>query len=142
MATCLQLRLDLVVRPTGDNTTSPDFRVTSRPTTLWAFNWWNWASVGPFVRTVPWNSRRVQVAEDDVRMYQRVVAFETPAAGEGEAEGRPPALDHGGRQADRGLDQVLRGVQHDSRHGGPRAQAVGRLLVRGLGRRQRIQREQ
>ena len=39
--------------------------------------------MGPFVRTVPWNSWRVQVAEDDVRMYQRVVAFETPAAGEG-----------------------------------------------------------
>ena len=44
------------------------------------FNYWNWNSVAPFVKTVPWNSLRLNVMEDTQRVHQRVVAFETPAA--------------------------------------------------------------
>ena len=42
------------------------------------YNYWNWNSVAPFVKTVPWNSRRLNVMEDAQRVHQRVVAFETP----------------------------------------------------------------
>jgi hypothetical protein len=38
-------------------------------------NYWTWSSVAPFVKTVPWNSVRLGVLEDDVRMLQRVVAY-------------------------------------------------------------------
>ena len=46
-----------------------------------ALNYWTWNSVAPFTKTVPWNSLRRNVLEDVQRTYQRVVAFETPAAG-------------------------------------------------------------
>ena len=46
----------------------------------WVYNYWNWASVAPFTKTVPWNSLRRNVMEDTQRVHQRVVAFETPAA--------------------------------------------------------------
>lgn len=47
------------------------------------YNYWNWNSVSPFIKTVPWNSRRRNVMEDTQREYQRVVAFETPKTGLG-----------------------------------------------------------
>eukprot|EP00037_Helgoeca_nana_P007443 m.67860 g.67860 ORF g.67860 m.67860 type:complete len:611 (+) comp18257_c0_seq1:15-1847(+) len=47
------------------------------------YNWWNWNSVAPFIKTVPWNSMRLNVMEDTQRVYQRVVAFSTPASGSG-----------------------------------------------------------
>ena len=53
-------------------------------------NYWTWNSVAPFTKTVPWNSLRRNVLEDVQRMYQRVVAFETPAAG----VERGPVLGH------------------------------------------------
>lgn len=68
-------------RPTGDNSTSPNF--PGLKPNHWTYNWWTWNSVAPFVKTVPWNSVRRDVAEDVTRPLQRVVAFETPAAGEG-----------------------------------------------------------
>eukprot|EP00937_MAST-01D_sp_MAST-1D-sp2_P003165 g3165.t1 len=68
-------------RSTGDNSTSPNLP-NLRPN-HWSFNWYNWNSVAPFVKTVPWNSVRRDVAEDAVRSLQRVVAFETPSTGEG-----------------------------------------------------------
>ena len=43
-------------------------------------NYWNWNSVAPFIKNVPWNSPRRHVVEDVQRVHQRVVAFETPAA--------------------------------------------------------------
>ena len=49
-----------------------------------AYNYWNWAAVAPFIKTVPWNSVRLGVDEAPVaRMRQRVVAFETPEVGRG-----------------------------------------------------------
>ena len=45
------------------------------------YNYWNWNSVAPFTKTLPWNSLRRNVMEDTQRVYQRVVAFETPAEG-------------------------------------------------------------
>jgi hypothetical protein len=68
-------------RSTGDNSTSPDF--PDLKPNHFTYNWWTWNSVAPFVKTVPWNSWRLDVAEDKMRVYQRVVAFETPAAGLG-----------------------------------------------------------
>lgn len=68
-------------RSTGDNTTSPNF--PSLKPNHWSYNWYNWNSVAPFIKTVPWNSVRRDVVEDVTRPLQRVVAFETPAAGEG-----------------------------------------------------------
>eukprot|EP00040_Diaphanoeca_grandis_P035078 m.219572 g.219572 ORF g.219572 m.219572 type:complete len:675 (+) comp33296_c2_seq5:61-2085(+) len=47
------------------------------------YNYWNWNSVAPFVKTVPWNSIRLNVMEDTQRIYQRVVAFQTPQSGLG-----------------------------------------------------------
>ena len=46
--------------------------------------------MAPFTKTVPWNSLRRNVMEDVQRTYQRVVAFETPAAG----VDRGPVLAH------------------------------------------------
>merc|ERR1712166_1114076 len=68
-------------RSTGDNSTSPDF--PELKPNHFTYNWWNWNAVAPFVKTVPWNSIRLNVQEDNMRMQQRVVAFETPAAGLG-----------------------------------------------------------
>jgi len=68
-------------RPTGDNSTSPNF--PDLKSNHWAYNWWNWNSVAPFVKTVPWNSIRLDVKEDVTRMEQRVVAFQTPEMGRG-----------------------------------------------------------
>ena len=68
-------------RSTGDNSTSPNF--PDLEPNHWSYNWWNWNSVAPFVKTVPWNSVRRDVAEDVTRPLQRVVAFETPATGSG-----------------------------------------------------------
>jgi hypothetical protein len=44
------------------------------------YNYWNWPSVAPFVKTIPWNSVRRNVMEDVQRMHQRVAAFETAPA--------------------------------------------------------------
>ena len=64
-------------RPTGSNASSafPALRVQH-----WTPNYWNWNSVAPFTKTVPWNSWRLNVMEDRQRVHQRVVAFETPGA--------------------------------------------------------------
>lgn len=62
-------------RTTGSNA-SPEF-----PELLpnhFTYNYWTWNSVAPFIKTVPWNSRRRNVMEDVQRPYQRIVAFETP----------------------------------------------------------------
>jgi hypothetical protein len=45
------------------------------------YNYWNWNSVAPFTKTLPWNSVRRNVMEDTQRVHQRVVAFETPEIG-------------------------------------------------------------
>ena len=62
-------------RSTGSNASSvfPDLKEQH-----WTYNYWNWNSVAPFTKTVPWNSRRLNVMEDRQRVHQRVVAFETP----------------------------------------------------------------
>jgi len=69
-------------RSTGDNSTSPNFPDDLKQNHF-AYNWWNWNSVAPFIKTVPWNSIRLDVAEDVTRLRQRVVAFQTPAVGQG-----------------------------------------------------------
>lgn len=45
------------------------------------YNYWNWNSVAPFTKTLPWNSVRRNVMEDTQRVHQRIVAFETPRSG-------------------------------------------------------------
>jgi hypothetical protein len=47
----------------------------------WEYNFWNWNTVAPFTKTLPWNSIRRNVMEDTQRLHQRVVAFETPEIG-------------------------------------------------------------
>lgn len=64
-------------RPTG--TSAPSQFPTLKPNHF-TWNYWNWNSVAPFVKTVPWNSLRINVIEDTQRLHQRVVAFETPPA--------------------------------------------------------------
>jgi hypothetical protein len=68
-------------RSTGDNTTSPNF--PGLKPNHFTYNYWNWNSVAPFVKTVPWDSIRLDVVEDAMRELQRVVAFETPEVGRG-----------------------------------------------------------
>lgn len=69
-------------RPDGDNSTSPNFPEDLK-SNHFSYNWWNWNGVAPFVKTVPWNSIRLDVQEDVTRMEQRVVAFQTPEVGQG-----------------------------------------------------------
>ena len=64
-------------RPTG--TPAPPELPALQPNHF-TWNYWNWNSVAPFVKTVPWNSLRLNVLEDTQRVHQRVVAFETPPA--------------------------------------------------------------
>ena len=65
----------------GDNSTSPNFPDLKQ--NHFSYNWWNWNAVAPFVKTVPWNSIRLNVVEDVTRLKQRVVAFQTPEVGQG-----------------------------------------------------------
>lgn len=62
-------------RPPSDNTTGnwPDIAPGH-----WAFNGYNWNAMAPFAKFVPWDSVRLDVAEDVVRKDQRVFAFRTP----------------------------------------------------------------
>eukprot|EP00040_Diaphanoeca_grandis_P043001 m.266634 g.266634 ORF g.266634 m.266634 type:complete len:630 (-) comp68502_c0_seq1:63-1952(-) len=53
-----------------------------KPNTF-TYNYWNWPTVAPLIKTVPWNSIRLNVMEDIQRPRQRVVAFETPEMGLG-----------------------------------------------------------
>ena len=53
-------------RSTGDNSTSPNFPDDLKQNHF-AYNWWNWNSVAPFIKTVPWNSIRLDVASETNR---------------------------------------------------------------------------
>ena len=64
-------------RPTGSNASAAFPALQEQH---WTPNYWNWNSVAPFTKTVPWDSWRLNVMEDRQRVHQRVVAFETPGA--------------------------------------------------------------
>ena len=61
----------------------PDPALPNLKPNHFTYNYWTWNSVAPFVKTVPWNSHRLNVMEDKQRLSQRVVAFETPEQGRG-----------------------------------------------------------
>lgn len=65
-------------RPTGSNASKQFPQLKEQH---FDYNYWNWNSVAPFTKTLPWNSVRRNVMEDTQRVHQRVVAFETPEAG-------------------------------------------------------------
>ena len=45
----------------------------------WVYNNYNWFALAGFLKHMPWNSRRFEVAEDVVRKNQRILAFKTLA---------------------------------------------------------------